>query len=105
MVDLTSANGAPPAMQMWRGGGPLPARQGWIDAGITPRMLAEPSAPANGQLFEEGMVVKHETYGAGRVTEVSGYGVLRKVKVRFSTAGERTFLADKAKLEIVHARA
>jgi DNA helicase-2/ATP-dependent DNA helicase PcrA len=105
MVDLTSANGAPPAMQMWRGGGALPARQGWIDAGITPRMLAEPSAPVNGQLFEEGMVVKHETYGAGRVTEVSGYGVLRKVKVRFSTAGERTFLADKAKLEIVHARA
>jgi DNA helicase-2/ATP-dependent DNA helicase PcrA len=35
------------------------------------------------------------------VTEVSGFGALRKVKIRFSSAGERTFLAEKAKLAIV----
>jgi DNA helicase-2/ATP-dependent DNA helicase PcrA len=32
---------------------------------------------------------------------VSGYGALRKVKVRFATAGERSFIADKAALEVV----
>jgi DNA helicase-2/ATP-dependent DNA helicase PcrA len=47
------------------------------------------------------MLVKHDRYGTGRVTEVTGYGALRKVKIRFSAAGERTFVADKAKLEIV----
>ena len=47
------------------------------------------------------MLVRHDQYGPGRVTEVSGYGALRKVKVRFATAGERSFIADKAALEVV----
>ena len=46
-------------------------------------------------------MVRHDNYGTGRVTEVTGYGAARKVKVRFSRAGERTFLAEKAKLAIV----
>jgi DNA helicase-2/ATP-dependent DNA helicase PcrA len=93
-VDLSaSAAGRPPIIDFWRSGGPAAARQGWVAAGISPG--------GNGTVYEEGMQVRHATYGAGRVTQVSGYGVLRKVKVRFSTAGERTFLADKAKLEIV----
>jgi hypothetical protein len=33
--------------------------------------------------------------------EVSGFGAQRKVKVRFGSAGERTFLVSKAKLVIV----
>jgi hypothetical protein len=32
---------------------------------------------------------------------VSGYGVMRKIKVRFSSHGEKTFVADKAKFVIV----
>jgi DNA helicase-2/ATP-dependent DNA helicase PcrA len=55
----------------------------------------------NGLSFAEGMVVRHDSYGTGRVTEVSGYGTQRKVKVRFSGAGERTFVANRAKLAIV----
>jgi DNA helicase-2/ATP-dependent DNA helicase PcrA len=47
------------------------------------------------------MIVRHATYGQGRIVEVSGNGVLRKVKIRFTTAGERSFIADKVKLEIV----
>jgi hypothetical protein len=35
------------------------------------------------------MLVRHATCGTGRVAEVSGYGALRKVKVRLATAGER----------------
>jgi DNA helicase-2/ATP-dependent DNA helicase PcrA len=37
----------------------------------------------------------------GRVTDVSGFGALRRVKIRFNTAGEKTFVADKVKLEVV----
>jgi DNA helicase-2/ATP-dependent DNA helicase PcrA len=47
------------------------------------------------------MLVRHDTYGNGRVTEVSGYGALRKVKVRFPKHGEKTFVASKAKLTVV----
>jgi DNA helicase-2/ATP-dependent DNA helicase PcrA len=47
------------------------------------------------------MLVRHEIYGQGRVTSVSGYGVMRKVKIRFSAHGEKTFVAEKAKLAIV----
>ena len=107
-IDLsTGAMGGRPALDIWRGGPNMAARQGWIDAGV---FLQEREAAraansaANGATFEQGMLVRHETYGAGRVTEVSGYGSLRKVKVRFSRAGERTFLADKAKLEVVRGR-
>jgi DNA helicase-2/ATP-dependent DNA helicase PcrA len=32
---------------------------------------------------------------------VSGFGALRKLRVRFATAGEKTFIADKVKLKMV----
>ena len=48
-----------------------------------------------------GMLVRHDIYGHGRVTEVSGFGIIRKVKVRFSGMGEKTFVVSKAKLAIV----
>ena len=51
--------------------------------------------------YTEGMLVRHDTYGVGRITSVSGYGAMRRVKIRFSAAGERTFVAGKAKLEIL----
>jgi DNA helicase-2/ATP-dependent DNA helicase PcrA len=47
------------------------------------------------------MLVRHPNYGTGRIIEVSGYGALRKVKIRFSSAGERSFIADKVTLEVV----
>lgn len=95
-VDLSaSAAGTAKAIDAWRGGNPA-ADQGWIDAGVSPRAKQEKKGD-----YEEGMLVRHEQYGHGKVTEVSGYGALRKVKVRFSSAGERTFLVDKAKLVIV----
>jgi DNA helicase-2/ATP-dependent DNA helicase PcrA len=59
---------------------------------------------ANGEpvnIYVEGMLVRHDAYGQGRVTQVTGYGVMRKIKVRFSGHGEKTFVADKAKLAIV----
>jgi DNA helicase-2/ATP-dependent DNA helicase PcrA len=91
-----SAAGTASAMDAWRSGSKA-AEPGWVDAGVRPQPKAESGAPD----YAEGMVVKHETYGTGRVTEVSGRGPLRKVKVRFGAAGERTFLVEKAKLTIV----
>ncbi len=95
-IDLSaSGGGSARAIQEWRGGG-ADAAPGWADAGVTPR-----PAGTSGPDYAEGMVVRHETYGQGRVTQVSGYGAMRKVKVRFGAAGERTFLVDKARLTIV----
>jgi DNA helicase-2/ATP-dependent DNA helicase PcrA len=93
------------ATDLWRGGGPA-AEAGWADAGVvvrpSPSRPAEPkSSSADGSAaYSAGMTVRHETYGNGRVIAVDGYGSMRKVKVRFGS-GERTFLVEKAKLEIV----
>jgi DNA helicase-2/ATP-dependent DNA helicase PcrA len=55
----------------------------------------------DGCRYAEGMVVRHEEYGSGRVTEVSGFGALRRIRVRFSRHGEKTFVAAMARLAIV----
>jgi DNA helicase-2/ATP-dependent DNA helicase PcrA len=102
LIDLSaSAGGTFRAMEEWRGGSKA-AEPGWIDAGVIARSAKSAAADGDaGDRFAEGMLVRHETYGHGRVTEVGGYGALRKVKVRFPSAGERTFLAQKARLTIV----
>ena len=69
------------------------------DAAAIAKALGE-AIPANDN-FTEGMMVQHESYGVGKVTSISGHGVLRKIKVRFAQSGERSFLANKAKLAIV----
>jgi DNA helicase-2/ATP-dependent DNA helicase PcrA len=103
-IDLSaSAGGSLRAMNEWRGGG-RDADQGWRDAGITPRPappLPGRHASDPGKDYAEGMLVRHDQYGQGRITEVSGYGAMRKVKIRFSQGGERTFVVDKTKLTIV----
>jgi DNA helicase-2/ATP-dependent DNA helicase PcrA len=102
MVDLSaSAAGTKRAMDAWRGGGPA-AEPGWADAGITPRYRPEsPRESASESEYAEGMRVRHDSYGAGRITAVSGYGAGRKVKIRFASHGEKTFIADRVKLKIV----
>jgi DNA helicase-2/ATP-dependent DNA helicase PcrA len=100
-IDLSaSAGGTPRAIEQWRGGSKA-AEKGWTDAGVTPQPKAGPSSSGNDAGYTVGMLVRHDTYGMGRVLEVSGYGSQRKVKIRFSTASERTFLVEKAKLAIV----
>jgi DNA helicase-2/ATP-dependent DNA helicase PcrA len=100
-VDLSaSAGGTQQAMDHWRGGGAA-AAQGWNEAGVRPIPLPVPPRAPEGGGFAEGMLVRHTTYGQGRVVEVSGHGTLRKVKIRFGRGGERTFVVDKVKLEIL----
>ena len=45
-------------------------------------------------------MVKHVTYGTGKVIEVSGTGILRRVKIHFKMAGVRAFILEKVKLEV-----
>jgi DNA helicase II / ATP-dependent DNA helicase PcrA len=104
-LDLSAtAGGTLAAIEHWRGGSAA-SEQGWNDAGI--RSKPAPIPPASlgstggGGPYEEGMLIRHPTYGPGRIVEVSGYGSFRKVKIRFQTAGERSFVADKVTLEIV----
>jgi DNA helicase II / ATP-dependent DNA helicase PcrA len=51
--------------------------------------------------YAVGQVVQHDEYGIGLVTDVSGFGALRRVKVRFPAVGEKAFVADKVKLRVV----
>ena len=99
-----SGSGAAQAIPHWRGGPPS-ADQGWQDAGIPLRPRCESPGEASGeQPLAEGMLVQHDAYGTGRITQVSGYGAMRTVKIRFASAGERSFRADKVKLTIVRKR-
>jgi DNA helicase-2/ATP-dependent DNA helicase PcrA len=98
-VDLSqSGAGRKKAMDYWRS-----ASASWLDSGIPLQSTKgkDSERPPLDVDYEEGMFVEHEAYGRGQVTQVSGHGVLRKVKIRFRKAGERTFLANKAKLKIV----
>ncbi len=100
-VDLSASSQRMQAIEHWRGGSTA-AEQGWTDAGV--RSLPPPIAPKPGSDphgYAVGMLVRHGTYGTGRITELSGYGAMRKVKIRFQTAGERSFIADKVTLEII----
>ena len=101
---LDLAGGSHAAIEYWRGGGGAAAHEGWTETGLRPRPEPIPPQAPEGdgaRAFVAGMLVRHATYGNGRIVEVSGQGALRRVKVRFATAGERTFIADKVKLEIM----
>jgi DNA helicase-2/ATP-dependent DNA helicase PcrA len=103
--DLSSSgSGGPRAMEVWRSG-TSSASRGWYETGAfewKPTAAAGSAAtvaPPPG--FTEGMLVQHDVYGVGRITDVSGHGAMKKVKIRFNKGGERTFIAEKAKLAIV----
>jgi DNA helicase-2/ATP-dependent DNA helicase PcrA len=105
-LDLSAhSSGGGRALDEWRSGTSASV-PGWEDAGVQPRVQPEkpPPAPAGGSIaYAVGMVVRHDSYGVGRITEVTGTGALRKIKVRFAPHGEKTFVADKAKLTVMKA--
>ncbi len=103
-IDLSaSAAGRQQVMDEWRGGGKA-AEPGWEEAGVRPRAKVEPIPPAartDGDGFAVGVLVHHPQFGAGRVTDVSGYGAMRRVKVRFASGGEKTLVLSHAKLTVL----
>jgi len=102
-LDLShSGAGKPRSSDAWRGGGSA-STQAWHDTGIPMRSnpaLETKAPPQPGQAYAEGMLVRHDVYGIGKVIYL-GHGAMRKIKIRFIAAGERTFLSDKARLVIV----
>ncbi len=64
-------------------------------------MAIKPRIPDVVGEYSLDQVVQHESYGIGKITDISGLGSLRKMKIRFAAAGEKTFVADKVKLRIV----
>ena len=86
-----------------------PAAKDWADTGARPFLPPKkpnpelkptiPDAPETG--LAVGVLVQHEEFGLGTVTDVTGFGALRRVKIRFPGHGERTFVVDKVKLKIV----
>ncbi len=107
-IDLSAkAQGAQRAMERWRADSRV--APSWYDTGIPLQAPAKakegaPAAATDARPTEyrEGMLVEHEKYGRGKVTEVSGHGVVRKLKIRFAT-GERSFIAALAKLTVIAA--
>jgi DNA helicase-2/ATP-dependent DNA helicase PcrA len=101
-----SRNVARTAADEWRAKGGHAARD-WADTGARPYLPPKkgdlkptiPDAPDTG--LAKGMLVQHEEYGIGTVTDLNGFGALRKVKVRFPGHGEKTFMLEKVKLKVV----
>ncbi len=110
-LDLSaSKNTARTAVEEWRaavGGtaaGAGYAARGGLPPIAPPKFVWPGAAKAGGPApaeFAVGQVVQHEAYGVGQLTDVTGFGALKRVKVRFATAGEKTFVADQVKLTVV----
>ncbi|VTR97337.1 atp-dependent dna helicase : DNA helicase OS=Singulisphaera acidiphila (strain ATCC BAA-1392 / DSM 18658 / VKM B-2454 / MOB10) GN=Sinac_5592 PE=4 SV=1: UvrD-helicase: UvrD_C [Gemmata massiliana] len=85
------------------------AAKDWADTGARPFIPPRkpnpelkptiPDAPDTG--LAVGVLVQHEEFGLGNVTDVSGYGALRRVKIRFPAHGEKVFAGDKIRLKVV----
>ncbi|MCI0377933.1 MAG: UvrD-helicase domain-containing protein [Gemmataceae bacterium] len=100
--DLSESSNRYRAADYWRKETSAASKE-WFDAGLdlaTLKRQKERVGDGPGKGYREGMTVEHEKYGRGKITEVSGHGALRKIKIRF-TGGERAFIAEKAKLTIV----
>jgi DNA helicase-2/ATP-dependent DNA helicase PcrA len=93
-VDLSHHSGGPQGPDYWRGGGAAAAQEGWFDAGHT-----SPKPDENG--YAVGGIVDHSMYGRGKILDLSGHGAMRRVKIRFAKAGEKTFVVEKVKLTVI----
>ena len=102
-IDLSTSGGNySGAANSWRES-TAKASQGWYDTGFaktSTKKKDESFSVEEATEYGVGVLVHHDVYGVGRITDVSGQGALRKLKIRFST-GERKFLAAKAKLAVV----
>lgn len=100
-------NVARSAADEWRAKAGHAARD-WADTGarpyLPPKKTTElkPTIPDGADTgLAVGVVVQHEEFGIGQVTDVSGFGAMRRVKIRFPGHAEKTFVADKLKVKVV----
>lgn len=48
-----------------------------------------------------GLIIQHASYGIGQIVSVSGYGALKRMKVRFATHGEKTLAVAQTPFRIL----
>jgi DNA helicase II / ATP-dependent DNA helicase PcrA len=60
----------------------------------------EGRAPVSSQ-FRSGQLVRHPTFGIGRIAEVSDMGQQTRAVVEFNSAGRKTLILEYARLESV----
>lgn len=94
VVERVDRSGMP---HPYRGGGPA-ALAGWKDAGID---VPLPPKPRFEEPYPPGSMVRHATYGVGKVLGFTGFGATRAVKIRFNTAGEKTFRLSHVQIEVL----
>jgi DNA helicase II / ATP-dependent DNA helicase PcrA len=68
---------------------------------VSAAQIEAPVAPKNPEEFVVGALVRHKVYGMGKITEASGHGMTKKVRVKFGTIGEKTFVLDHAPMEVL----
>lgn len=99
-VDVSAnRHGGREAVEEWRAKAAPAATAAGL--GTRPPPIKPSIAPSTDQSYSVGQVVQHGQYGIGQIIDVSGYGSLRKVRIRFAAAGEKTFVADKVQLRVV----
>lgn len=99
-IEMSRHAGRTPAHDTWRGGSAA-VESSWKETGIPvtgPIVGSATSATVAGE-YIVGQIVQHDSYGVGQITDLAGFGSLRKVKIRFALHGEKTFVADKVKLK------
>src|SRR5262249_8124412 len=94
VLDLCHHSGGPPAAAQWRSGGGPAAAAGWAANGL---MNQKPDARG----FAVGVLVQHDEYGVGKITDISGFGATRQMRVMFPKSGERTFRVAQANLKVI----
>ncbi len=114
-LDLSAHGGRNPTIDSYRVGNREPVLDwsggGSSDAVPTPRNSPTPnpthqvSTATDPEGYEKGQIVQHPQYGIGTVTDLSGHGALRKIKIRFGAGGEKTFIASKVQLKVVKKKA
>ncbi|MGL4422466.1 MAG: hypothetical protein ACRCZF_17495, partial [Gemmataceae bacterium] len=97
----TRQNMARNAIEDWRSRAGLPPGGLGSPSRSIPAPVASTAPAAGDGDYRVGMLVQHADYGVGKITDVSGYGALRRLKIRFPTAGEKTFVADKVRLTTI----
>jgi DNA helicase-2/ATP-dependent DNA helicase PcrA len=93
-----SSTGRKKAADSFRGGSAA-AREAWEEIGLAEVPIPSPRAGDNG--LARGARVRHEQYGEGVVTDLTGHGATRTVRVRFPQFGVIAFRVQFVKLELV----
>jgi DNA helicase-2/ATP-dependent DNA helicase PcrA len=65
------------------------------------RSQAEEDAQARASRFRKGQLVRHPTFGLGRIAEVSDMGQHTRAVIEFNQAGRKTLILQYARLEPV----